>query len=133
MNGGVLYGDFIRGGGFSVLYLFFVNGLILAYFTIFESKKGWGATPGKRLMNIKVVNDYGRKISIGASFLRNLLRFIWSIPCIGIFIIIIDVLLVAEKDARIGDMLAQTAVIKQQPTSYREQMQSNKDDFIYKR
>ncbi len=84
----------------------------LPYFILFESKKGKGATPGKRVMSVQVVNEQGRKIGIGTSFLRNVVRLIWVIPCIGIIIQIIELILIAVTDKRIGDYLAGTFVAK---------------------
>ncbi len=98
----------------SLMALSLVYGLELIYFTYFESRKSSGATPGKRLVSIKVMNRYGDLASLEKSFLRNLLRLIWFIPCIGLIILIIDIVLIADKDQRIGDTLAGTYVIKKE-------------------
>jgi len=98
--------------GFEILILGpIIYGLELVYFTIFESDEGWGATPGKKLLNIKVVDEYGNQISLGNSFVRNLLRLLWFIPCIGLIILLIDIVLIADSDQRIGDKVAMTDVV----------------------
>ncbi len=99
-------------GGFEILILGPIfYGLELIYFTIFESDDGWGATPGKKLLNIKVVDEFGNQISLGNSFVRNLLRLLWFIPCIGLIILLIDIVLIADSDQRIGDKVAMTDVV----------------------
>jgi len=105
-------------GFFFPFYLIGISAIIdLIYFTILESKKGWGATIGKRILNIKVIDEYGRKIDLGTSFVRNIARLLWQIPCIGFIILIIDVVLVADSNQRIGDRLASTYVVKESQVS----------------
>ncbi len=97
----------------------------LVYFTYFESKSGGGSTFAKRIFNIEVVDKHGKKVSMGTSFIRNIARLLWSIPCIGFIILIIDVFLVADKNQRIGDSLANTYVVKRERGSiYKEQYQN---------
>jgi len=101
-------------GFFFPFYLVGISSIIdLIYFTILESKKGWGATIGKKVLDIKVIDEYGRKIDLGTSFVRNIARLLWQIPCIGFIILIIDVVLMADSDQRIGDRLASTYVVKE--------------------
>ncbi|MEF8831953.1 MAG: RDD family protein [Candidatus Thermoplasmatota archaeon] len=98
----------------SYLILLLLSGLIdLAYFTILEAEKYGGATIGKRLLDIKVVGEYGNEVGLGTSFIRNIARLLWQIPCIGFIILIIDVFLIADSEQRIGDMLASTLVVKE--------------------
>lgn len=87
--------------------------LQLLYFTYFESKDGGGgATFGKRVMDIKVVDRDGRKISGSDSFKRNIARLLWSLPCVGFIIMIVDVVLIHDGDQRIGDKIANTYVVE---------------------
>lgn len=92
----------------------FVVLLYLAYFTYFESENGEGATLGKRLLDLKVVNEYGKEIDTGKSFLRNLARLLWFIPFVSWVFWLIDVFLVADKNQRIGDMIADSYVAKEE-------------------
>ncbi|MFP3871480.1 MAG: RDD family protein [Candidatus Natronoplasma sp.] len=98
--------------GFYLLIMALNLVILLAYFTYFESKKGGGATPAKKLLNLEVVDEHGQKVAAGSSFIRNLARLIWSLPCIGFIIMIIDVVLIASNNQRIGDKLAKTCVVK---------------------
>ncbi len=63
----------------------------LLYFTYLESGEGGGATIGKKLLDLKVVNQYGEKADVKDSFIRNIARFLWSIPCVGFIILLVDV------------------------------------------
>ncbi|MFP4051810.1 MAG: RDD family protein [Thermoplasmata archaeon] len=86
--------------------------LQLLYFTYLESREGGGATLGKKLMDIKVVNQYGKKADMSSTFVRNIVRILWSIPCIGFIILLFEVYLIHDKEQRIGDKLANTYVVK---------------------
>lgn len=98
----------------SYLILVSISGLIdLAYFTILESEKGGGATIGKRALDIKVVSEYGNKVDLRTSLIRNIARWLWQIPCIGFIILIVDIFLIADSEQRIGDWLASTYVLKE--------------------
>ncbi len=96
-------------------YRFMISSLIflfwLCYFTVMESNYGKGATIGKRFMNIKVIDAWGKDINLIQSFLRNIVRWVWQIPCFGFIILIIETLLVAQKGRRFGDMLVDSRVI----------------------
>lgn len=87
--------------------------LTLLYFSYFESGAGGGATIGKKILDIKVVNKRNRKVSMGKSLIRNILRAIWSLPCIGFLILLLDVILIATRDQRIGDIAASTYVVEE--------------------
>ncbi len=96
----------------SYLILLLISSIIdLVYFTVLESEKGGGATIGKRILDIKVIDEYGKKIDLVSSFIRNIVRLLWQIPCIGLIILIIDVFLIADSEQRIGDRLAYTYVV----------------------
>ncbi len=88
--------------------------ITLGYFTYFESRSGGGATLAKRLLSLQVVNEHGRNVSGTKSFIRNIARLLWNLPCIGFVILIIDVILVATNDQRIGDKLAGTYVVEEE-------------------
>lgn len=130
--------DNITSSFFRTSYLFLVGlGAVinLTYFTFLESEKGGGSTLGKRFLNMGVVDEYGEKVAFGPSFIRNLARILWQIPCIGFIILIIDVFLIAESEQRIGDWLANTYVVKEEPSraysdygqqAYTEQQQWSK-------
>ncbi|MFW6376099.1 MAG: RDD family protein [Thermoplasmatota archaeon] len=90
--------------------MLYSNLVIVGYFTIFESSLIWNATPGKRLVNIEVYTEYGG-VTLFRSFLRNITRVLWSLPCIGLLILGLNIILIADSDRRMGDMLAGTRVV----------------------
>lgn len=89
--------------------------LVLCYFTVFESKWGGGASPGKRTLQIEVLDENSKPISPRLSFWRNLARLpwflpLWLIPTGGFVFLLVDIGLIAFKKRRIGDLLAKTHV-----------------------
>jgi len=88
-----------------VLLLFLLQS---GYFAIFEAI--WnGQTPGKRLMNLRVIEESGRPITVYEAVARNLLRVIDSIPVLyGVAIISA---LLSAKSKRLGDYVAGTVVV----------------------
>jgi uncharacterized RDD family membrane protein YckC len=91
-----------------ILILFF--GLEWLYPVAFELSR-WGATPGKRVMGLKVVMDSGLPITPAASFTRNLLRVADFLPMLYGFAL---ASMLARKDfKRLGDIAAATLVVYQ--------------------
>jgi uncharacterized RDD family membrane protein YckC len=79
-----------------------------AYFIGFEATSG--ATPGKRLLGIKVVKEDGSPMDWGAAIIRNVLRVVDYLPfsyLLGFCLIVFQ-----SRKQRIGDMAAQTLVVK---------------------
>ena len=111
---GVLYavalGAVMMGGlGMAlILILFFV--LEWLYPVAFELSR-WGATPGKRVMGLKVVMDSGLPITPAASFTRNLLRVADFLPMLYGFALVS--MLLRKDFKRLGDIAAATLVVYQ--------------------
>jgi len=86
--------------------IFFVFGF---YHLVFEIMNN-GQSPGKQLLKIKVVTLHGRTAKSQDYFLRWIFRTLEITGCFGI----IAALYISstEKNQRIGDLLAQTTVIK---------------------
>lgn len=91
-----------------MLILFF--GLEWLYPVIFELSR-WGATPGKRVMGLKVVMDSGLPITPAASFTRNLLRVADFLPMLYGFAL--ASMLIRKDFKRLGDIAAATLVVYQ--------------------
>lgn len=92
--------------GFGVLLLFLVY---FGYYVLFETLNG-GRTPGKAGMGIRVVRLDGTPLRFGAVAIRNLLRFVDSLPllyAVGLISIV-----VSRHNQRIGDLVAGTVVIR---------------------
>ena len=79
------------------------------YPVIFEAGKR-GATPGKRVAGLRVVQTTGSPITMGQAFIRNFLRFIDGMP-LFIYAIGITSCLATKRFQRLGDLAAGTVVI----------------------
>jgi hypothetical protein len=78
------------------------------YPVLFEG--AWnGATPGKRIFNLAVVNSDGTPIGWPAAFLRNVLRFADMLP-IG-YVVGLASMAADRQFRRLGDLAAGTVVI----------------------
>lgn len=94
--------------------------LYFGYFTYFEWK--WtGQTPGKRLMNLRVIDDRGMNVELFQSFVRNLMRIVDMMPSfsfdfigIGFYGLGGAVALLHPQHKRLGDWAAGTLVVRTQ-------------------
>jgi uncharacterized RDD family membrane protein YckC len=68
-----------------------------------------GQTLGKRLLGIQVVTDSGGRITLWAAVVRNLLRFVDSLP--GVYLVGLLSMIWSPKLQRLGDRLGHTMVI----------------------
>lgn len=68
-----------------------------------------GATPGKRMMHLRVVHEDGTPVGWMASFVRNLMRTVDMLP-IGYAVGIVALLFDGES-RRLGDIVARTLVV----------------------
>lgn len=68
-----------------------------------------GATPGKRLLGIKVLHDDGTPVGFGASLIRNLVRFADFLPFAYGFGLVS--MLIQKDFKRLGDLAAGTVVV----------------------
>lgn len=81
--------------------------IMLLYFIALEGLVG--ATVGKWILGVRVVNESGDKPGIARSAIRNLLRVVDALPALNV----VGVLLIlrSEENARLGDAVAGTRVI----------------------
>jgi uncharacterized RDD family membrane protein YckC len=93
-------------GGLMLLAWFLMDWL---YPVIFESGKR-GATPGKRLLGLRVVQATGSPITPGQAVVRNFLRFIDGMPFFT-YTFGITSCLASKRFQRLGDLAAGTVVI----------------------
>jgi uncharacterized RDD family membrane protein YckC len=85
--------------GFSIFY---------GYFAVFESV--WnGQTPGKRWMNLRVIQDSGRPLNVFQAIARNMLRLVDQIP--GFYCFGVASALLNRRNKRLGDFVAGTVVV----------------------
>lgn len=87
------------------------------YPVFFEAGK-WGATPGKKLLGLRVVQTSGAPITFSQAMVRNFLRFADGMPCFGGLIVGIPTMgfglatcLATRRFQRLGDLAAGTVVI----------------------
>ncbi|MFC6755986.1 MULTISPECIES: RDD family protein [Haloarcula] len=94
--------------GVALLAQFLLPLAVFAYFIVMEGLYGY--TIGKKLLSIRVVDDSGGQIGMGAAAIRNVLRIVDSLP----FAYIIGIALIAINDdeQRVGDMAGSTYVVK---------------------
>lgn len=100
----------------------FIGGIGFAFWMILAFALEWfypvafelglsGATPGKRLLGLKVVMDDGLPVTPAASLTRNLLRVADFLPLLYGFAIVS--MLVRRDSKRLGDIAAATLVVHQ--------------------
>jgi uncharacterized RDD family membrane protein YckC len=82
------------------------------YFSLFEAF--WhGQTPGKRLLNLRVIEQSGRPIGLFESMGRNLIRIVDMVP--GFYLVGALCIFATRRQQRLGDMVAGTLVVHSVP------------------
>ena len=86
--------------------------VLAAYYLAFEWM--WsGQTPGKRMLQLRVLSDTGGPASAGAIFVRNVLRVADILPGIAPYGLGGIVMFVNRRGKRIGDYAAGTMVVRE--------------------
>ena len=98
-------------GNFGMGLFLIIMFLLEWFYPVFFELYTQGATPGKRSMGIKVVNDDGTEVTLQSSLIRNLLRGIDFLPFLYGFGLI--TMLFNQDFKRLGDFAAGTIVIYQ--------------------
>lgn len=93
------------GLGIGMIVAFLINWFYPVYFEVLHQ----GATPGKRMYGICVVNGNGTPVAWDASLLRNLLRFADLLPTAYFFGIVM--MMCDRSSRRLGDLAADTLVV----------------------
>jgi len=91
------------------LVFFFEFALFWAYYVGWEALHD-GQTPGKRLLNLRVVQEGGYSVTFAASAVRNLLRIIDMQPGFT-YLVGSTSMLVTTRGRRLGDLVAGTFVV----------------------
>ncbi len=99
-------------GGWAVAFLILaLFGVQVGYFMVFEAI--WdGQTPGKRRLGIRVVQDGGFSVSVGASAVRNVARILDMQPGLA-YAVGIASAAISPSGKRLGDFLAGTIVVQE--------------------
>ena len=95
--------------GFALLLTFL---MVWFYDPLFEASKH-SATPGKRMMKLKVVRRSGAPVGFASGFLRCLLFWIDFLPGLGTVGIVS--ILTSRHSQRLGDLVADTLVVYRTP------------------
>ena len=112
----LFFGDTSAGGGNVSFSLTGLPALIyflitLLYFIVLEGTVG--QTVGKMLLGIQVVREgTGQTPGMGAATIRTLLRIIDAFPFFLPYLVGFIVVLVSGKNQRLGDMVANTLVVR---------------------
>lgn len=93
------------GLGISLILAF----LLEWFYPVFFEVRSKGQTPGKRAMDIYVAHEDGTPISLAASVIRNLIRFVDFLPFLYGFGLIS--MLLNQRFKRLGDLVAGTVVL----------------------
>jgi uncharacterized RDD family membrane protein YckC len=94
----------------SLLLVFVGVVALLVYGFLIEGLYGY--TPGKHLLGLVVVKSDGSNCTVGASILRNLLWIVDALPTANLVAMVL--ILVTDDNQRVGDLVADTVVVKQQ-------------------
>ena len=94
-----------------ILLLYFLT--MWFYMILFEQGRK-GATPGKRLMKLRVVQPSGAPITFSQAVVRNLLRFADMMPLFTYGIGVLTALF-TKRFQRLGDLAADTLVVYDEP------------------
>ncbi|WP_040208935.1 RDD family protein [Neobacillus jeddahensis] len=111
----------------TIIVLFIVN---WGYFFLCEFFSG-GRTLGKKVVGIRVIQENGHSITLLASFIRNLVRLIDSLPTaylLGILMIFFH-----SKHKRLGDLVAGTIVVHERKAKRKKRKLAPIDKEIDKR
>ncbi len=101
------------GSGAFMLALFLLD---WAWFTVFESLPG-GASPGKRVVGLRVVREDGAPASLREIALRNLLRAADAAP--AMYVVGLVAMAIDPRFRRLGDRVAGTIVVVNQRVTAR--------------
>jgi len=105
----VLAGTALGDAG-SLLLVFVGMVATLVYGFLLEGLYGY--TPGKYLLGLVVVKSDGSNCTVGASILRNLLWIVDALPTANLVAMVL--ILVTDDDQRVGDLVADTVVVRRQ-------------------
>lgn len=94
-------------GGPAFLFFLIMLVIVMGYYTLFEG--GAGATPGKLICGIRVLDVSGAKCSFRQAFIRNILRVVDMQVAYLVGAILVWT---SPKRQRLGDRAAGTVVIK---------------------
>lgn len=93
--------------GPALILLGIVTVVMLSYFVLAEATLG--ATLGKVVAQVKVLNGAGERVSLRSSVIRNVMRLI---DAIGFYLLGAVTVMVTQRSQRLGDLAAGTVVVR---------------------
>lgn len=81
--------------------------VFVGYYVLLEGL--FGQTPGKKLFGVVVVKRDGSPCTLGAAFVRNLLRIVDGLFHYAVGLV---VMMLNDERQRIGDLVAETVVVR---------------------
>ncbi|USZ70259.1 RDD family protein [Natronosalvus halobius] len=72
----------------------------------------WGATGGKMAIGLRVVNRHGEQCSTGDAVIRNITKIIGAGTLLAVIVAIL-LIISSEDNQRLGDMMAETVVVRE--------------------
>jgi len=109
------------GGSIYLISLF----VLLWFYNVFFEVYSNGATPGKKVFGLRVMNANGTPVSWSGSVVRNLIRFVDMLP--GCYLFGCITVLVTKNFQRLGDLAAGTIVVyrpRQQATARLDEVEA---------
>ncbi|MBK1827752.1 RDD family protein [Haloferula rosea] len=110
---GMVVGGLTAVGLISLMWFF-----VWWWYPVFFEAGPWGATFGKKILGLRVVQKSGSPITFGQAVLRNFLRYADGMPFLGFGVMGIPtfgfgvgVLVATQRFQRLGDLAAGTVVI----------------------
>ena len=101
--------------------------LPLAYYILFEWRRG--TTPGKQVLRIRVVTEYGAPIGLRESATRNIMRVVDFLPLL--YVVGGVVAACSSRSQRLGDMAAGTVAVRvPKPLPGRAQAARTRGSFV---
>ncbi len=111
----LVLGDLGTGGGAAVVAIVASFGMVILWFTAFETL--WrGRTLGKAAMGLRVVSADGTTVRFQQAFLRAAVGLVDFLLIPVGFVAVVSVLL-SPRDQRLGDMAANTLVVRERSAS----------------
>ena len=107
-TGGLTDDGFSMQGAPALVVMLLTFIVTLGYFAILESSSG-GKTLGKLIAGIRVADTGGGKASFNQALMRNILRLV---DFLVFYIVGIVLILMSEKNQRLGDRVAGTVVLR---------------------
>ncbi len=112
------------GMGIALIITFVVEWFYPVYFELFKN----GQTPGKKSLNLYVVQENGSPVTPSASMIRNLLRFVDFLPLFYGFALVS--MLLTRRFQRMGDLVAGTVVLYKDDDTLLDSSKDNESEEI---